>query len=181
MNGRAFSRNFGKEDNLASYTQIFRIFLPGIRLHLIFCGNLRNVGWLVSFLEIQQFPHFLEIFSGNLRTIFVRSAIFGIFGWMKSSPDIWRKLLNFRKVENSEDSWRKVNWNGIPGKNFPKISVGRYTSQGSFEISEIAVPFVTGNLLAIQTVLSFHRMNSALCLYFSSTEAGHVAELCKMS
>ena len=41
---------------------------------------------MVRFSEIQQFPNFLELFPGNLRTICPRFENFGDFGRMVSAP-----------------------------------------------------------------------------------------------
>ena len=56
---------------------------------------------MVRFSEIQQFPNFLDLFPGNLRTICPRFENFGNFGRMKSQPNtflIWRKKVITKKV-----------------------------------------------------------------------------------
>ena len=83
-NGTVFSGIRGKEDNLARYTEILWNFLPGISVPFDFPPGISGVlGWMIRFSEIQQFPDFLETFSGNFRTICPR---FEIFGHAKAPP-----------------------------------------------------------------------------------------------
>ena len=61
---------------------------------------------MVRFSEIQQFPNFLELFPGNLRTICPRFENFGNFGRMVSAPCLDKHLTAF--VVHLHDKSREV-------------------------------------------------------------------------
>ena len=69
MNRTAFSEISGKEDNLARCSGTFGHFLPGIFVSFDFLLRISGIfGWMVGFLEIQQFPDFLETFRTEYST-----------------------------------------------------------------------------------------------------------------
>ena len=85
----ALSRKLGicinseKEDNLVRYTQIFENVFLEISVPFDFHPGI--FGWMVRLSEIQQFPYFLELFPGNVRTICPRFENFEIFGRILST------------------------------------------------------------------------------------------------
>ena len=137
MNGRAFSGNFGKEDNLASYTQIFRIIFTRNSAPFDFVVGIS--GMLVDWLAFWKFNN-IRISRNFPRKFPYHFCPFRNF-WLNEKFSRYSvEIVEFPKAENSGHSWRKVNWSRIPSENVPKISVSRYTSQDYFlEISENAV------------------------------------------
>ena len=95
-----------KEGNLVGYTQIFeRIFLEMSVPFDFHPGISRTFGWMVHFSEIQQFPDFLELFSGNFRTIWPRFQHFEILGLMISAH-CFIPMLAYRRASTSASASR---------------------------------------------------------------------------
>ena len=82
--GTAFSKISRKEDNLASYTQLFEKFFPEVFFPFNFAPGISRIfGEMVRISEIKQFLDFLETFSWNFWTICRFFQIFERFGWVE--------------------------------------------------------------------------------------------------
>ena len=78
------------------YTPIFEKFFLEISVLFDFHPGISGIfGSMVRFWEIQQFPYFLELFSGNFGTICSRFENFEIFG-LTISAHVYTDTEKFR-------------------------------------------------------------------------------------
>ena len=108
-----------KRTNFGRYTQIFEIFFLEVFFPFIFAAGI--IGWMVSILEIQQFPEFLETFPGNFCTICRSFQIFESLGWVESALGLGTLVSNSCSILSSAPPpppAAAVDWDGA---NSPQV------------------------------------------------------------
>lgn len=92
MTSITFSETFGKEDNLARYSQIYGNVLPKFSVPLVFLQECSGIFvGIVGFSETQQFSDFLDTFLGNFRAKFPHFGVLRIFVEWKA-PQYMNKM-----------------------------------------------------------------------------------------